>query len=87
MNYVWPAIFICSCIGLAYFVFKTKWLTTLLRVFIVNAVLGLVVVYVINKTGWINALYVPINYFTITTVGLLGIPGVILLVSLKMLLF
>lgn len=87
MNSIWPIIFICSSLGLAFFVFKVKWLSIAIRIFVVNMVLGLIVIYAINYSGWVNEVYIPINYTTMTTVGLLGIPGVVLLVGLKLILF
>ncbi len=85
MNSIWPFVFVCSCVGLAFLLFiKVKWLSNILRVIIVNSIIGLVLVYLMNSTGIVDGLYVPINYGTLAVVGLLGIPGVALLIALQL---
>lgn len=46
---------------------------------IVNAVVGLIVLWLINLTGLIT---LPINIITCLLVGVFGVPGVILLILL-----
>ena len=45
-----------------------------------NALGGFIVLYIINYT---QILYIPINLFTSFVVGILGLPGIIILVILK----
>ena len=45
----------------------------------INAVIGLVILWLINLTGLI---YLPINIITCLLVGIFGVPGVILLIIL-----
>lgn len=47
---------------------------------LVNSIIGAVVLYVLNLIGF----NLPINWFTSIIVGALGVPGVVLLVILKL---
>lgn len=49
---------------------------------IINAVVGLIILWLINLTGLIT---LPINIITCLLVGVFGVPGVILLVLLVVL--
>ncbi len=49
---------------------------------IVNAIVGLIVLWLINLTGLIT---LPINIITCLLVGVFGLPGVILLILLVLL--
>ncbi len=49
---------------------------------IVNAIIGFVVIWVINWTGLIH---IPLNIITSLVVGIFGLPGVVLLVLLVLL--
>ena len=49
---------------------------------IVNAIVGLIILWLINLTGLIS---LPINIITCLLVGVFGVPGVILLVLLVLL--
>jgi inhibitor of the pro-sigma K processing machinery len=51
---------------------------------LVLAALGL---YLVNFSGLISGVYVPLNPVTIGTVTLLGLPGVLMLLGLKITLF
>lgn len=51
---------------------------------ILNSILGGVLIYIINLIGGLFAFHIGINVVTSLTVGLLGIPGAILLVILKL---
>ena len=46
---------------------------------VLNAVIGLIILWLINLTGLI---YLPINIITCLLVGIFGVPGVILLIIL-----
>lgn len=43
--------------------------------------------YVVNYSGWVTQAYIPINPVTMGTVTVFGLPGVALLVGLKLTLF
>ncbi|MBA9087783.1 inhibitor of the pro-sigma K processing machinery [Fontibacillus solani] len=56
------------------------WLTRL-GLHIVLAALG---IYVVNFSGLLTEVYIPLNPATIGTVLVLGLPGVVLLLGLKL---
>lgn len=49
-----------------------------------NSILGGILIFVINLIGGIFAFHIGLNILTAILVGLLGIPGAILLVILKL---
>lgn len=51
---------------------------------IVNSILGGAMLYLINLIGGMFGFYIGLNIFTAIFVGILGIPGAILLIILKM---
>lgn len=57
-------------------------LKTILKI-VFNSILGGVLIYVINLIGAGNGFHIGLNIFTAIFVGILGIPGAVLLVVLK----
>ena len=53
---------------------------------VINSVLGGLLIYIINIVGSIYNFHIGLNFVTAIGIGLLGIPGAILLVVLKLLL-
>ena len=51
---------------------------------ILNSVLGGVLIFVINLIGNMFEFHIGLNYITIVFVGILGVPGAILLMALKL---
>ena len=50
----------------------------------INIVLGILVLWLLNKFGGSLGISIPINVITALVVGILGIPGVIILVLLNL---
>lgn len=50
----------------------------------INIVLGIIVLWLLNKFGGSLGISIPINVITAIVVGILGIPGVIILVLLNL---
>ena len=50
---------------------------------IINSILGVILLYIINLVGSMWGLHIGINVITALIVGILGIPGAILLTILK----
>ena len=50
---------------------------------VLNSVLGGLMIYLINVVGGLFAFQIGLNYITAIIVGILGVPGAILLVVLK----
>lgn len=53
---------------------------------IVNSVLGAILIYIVNSVGSNYNFHIGLNWWTIFCSGFLGIPGVILIVILKLIL-
>ena len=53
---------------------------------IINSILGAILIYLINLIGVAWKIHIGINFITAAIVGILGIPGVILLTLLSILL-
>ncbi|MOA65769.1 SigmaK-factor processing regulatory protein BofA [compost metagenome] len=49
-----------------------------------HIVLAALAIYIVNFSGVMPELYVPLNPITVTAVLLLGLPGVALLVGIKL---
>lgn len=50
---------------------------------VLNSVLGGLIIYLINVVGGLVSFHIGLNYITAILVGILGVPGAILLVILK----
>lgn len=50
---------------------------------VINSILGALIIYLINLIGGLFAFHIGLNYITAILVGILGIPGAILIVILK----
>lgn len=84
MKILLTGILVLSLISLLYIVISKKigfaWLTRL-GLHVVLAALG---IYVVNFSGLLTEAYIPLNPVTMGTVLVLGLPGVGLLVGLKL---
>ena len=58
------------------FIVPIKWIVKL----ILNSILGAIILLIINAVGGIFGLHIGINLITAAIVGILGIPGAILLI-------
>ena len=64
------------------FIVPIKWIIKL----IFNSILGGLLIYAINLVGGIWGFHIGINFLTVITVGVLGIPGAICLIVIALLL-
>ena len=53
---------------------------------IINSVLGGITIFLINLIGGIWGFHIGLNFFTSLWVGILGVPGAIFLIILKLIL-
>ena len=53
---------------------------------VLNSILGGILIYIINLIGSLFGFHIGLNYITAIFAGILGIPGTILLVILKLIL-
>ena len=82
MNYLTMILVAIIVLLLAKFVLKVN--TKRLIELIINILLGIVVIWLINKFGGSLGISIPLNFITALVVGVLGIPGVIILVLLNL---
>lgn len=61
------------------FIVPIKFIVKLL----INSIIGVILLYVINLVGAMWGLHIGINFITAIFVGILGIPGAVLLMVLK----
>ncbi|PNQ78295.1 MULTISPECIES: pro-sigmaK processing inhibitor BofA family protein [Paenibacillus] len=83
---VW--LVLIACVGMLLFLILKKRLGVgWLVVFGAHMGLAAIALYVINYSGWITQVYIPINPVTMGAVTILGLPGIVLLLGLKIILF
>lgn len=52
---------------------------------VINSIFGGILIYVVNWIGSIFSFHIGLNFITAILVGILGIPGAVLLVIIKLL--
>ncbi len=82
MNYLTIILAAAVVILLAKFVFHVN-LKRIIEL-IINVILGIIVLWLINKFGAPAGINIPINIITGLVVGVLGLPGVIILLLLNL---
>ena len=80
-------LFILSLTGLLWVLIRRKESVQWLTYVGINVVLAAVLLYALNGLGSQSGFHVPINLVTLSIVGVLGVPGVMMLVLLKATLF
>lgn len=64
------------------FIVPIKWILKL----VLNSILGGILIWIINCIGGIWGFHIGLNFFTSILVGILGVPGALFLVIVKLLL-
>jgi inhibitor of the pro-sigma K processing machinery len=83
MRTLWLTVFIISSILLIAVVLRNKLSWGWLRGFSLHLILAAVLLYVLNYSGVVEGMYIPLNPITIGTVVALGVPGLALIVGLQ----
>lgn len=83
MKLIMLSVFVVSILLLLYIVFKKKLEFKWLSILGIHTVLAALGIYGVNFSGVIPEVYIPLNPVTVGTVMFLGLPGVALLVGLK----
>lgn len=85
MKMIMWGVLLASTLGLLFFLFMMRGkVGRALSHFAVQIILGMIVLIGLNLFSSYTHLTLPINIVTISTVGLLGLPGLVLLGALKM---
>ena len=69
------------------FIFGKVFIVPIKKIFklVINSILGGITIFLINLVGGIWGFHIGLNFFTSILVGLLGLPGVVCLVIVKLL--
>ncbi|GKU77720.1 pro-sigmaK processing inhibitor BofA family protein [Paenibacillus sp. L3-i20] len=84
MKTVWLSILVGSSLLLLLVLFRSKLSWGWLRGFALHLVAAAGLLYLLNYAGVIPDLYIPLNPITISTVVVLGVPGVALMAGLQL---
>ena len=83
MKLVWLSILIVSSVLLIAVILRNKLSWSWLRGFSLHFVAAAGLLYLLNYSGLVPGIYIPLNPITIGTVVILGIPGVALMAGLQ----
>lgn len=81
------SILVASLLALIVVLFRKRLGLSVFASIGIHVVLAAAGIYIVNYSGWITGIYIPLNPATIGTVTVLGLPGVGLLLGLKISLF
>ncbi|WP_178382054.1 MULTISPECIES: pro-sigmaK processing inhibitor BofA family protein [Paenibacillus] len=81
------AVLVLSGLLLLLIVFRKKLGWAWLSLFGTHLLLAALGIYVVNFSGLVTDIYIPLNPTTIGAVTVLGLPGVLMLLGLKITLF
>ncbi|WP_405176674.1 pro-sigmaK processing inhibitor BofA family protein [Paenibacillus sp. FSL H8-0261] len=80
-------VLVISVVLLSVIVFRKKLGFGWLSLFGAHLVLAALTIYVVNFSGLITQVHIPLNPATIGAVTVLGLPGVVMLIGLRIILF
>jgi inhibitor of the pro-sigma K processing machinery len=80
-------ILVLSAVMLILIVFRKKLGWGWLSLFGTHLILAALGIYLVNFSGLVTEIYIPLNPATIGAVTILGLPGVLMLLGLKITLF
>lgn len=83
MKLIMLIMLIVSAISLLYVLLRQRGAWQVAMTFCLHGVMAFVLLYLVNSTGWLAGIQVATNASTLVTVGVLGIPGLALLVTLQ----
>ncbi|AKN33167.1 sigma-K factor processing regulatory protein BOFA [Clostridium carboxidivorans P7] len=84
MDFQYIGYFLIAILGLYILVKIFSWPLKILFKLVINAVLGAVLLIIVNIVGSYFNFYIGINAITALIAGFLGIPGVIFLIIFKL---
>ncbi|MFM9331666.1 pro-sigmaK processing inhibitor BofA family protein [Paenibacillus mesotrionivorans] len=84
MEYLWWAVFLLSLSSLVLLVLRNSSAGAWLKTLGLHVIAAALLLYAVNWVGQRYMFQVPINAYTLSTIGVLGVPGLALLVALKL---
>ncbi len=80
----WGLLLIVSGCLLVITLIRSKYSLQWLSVIGLNLVVAVILLYVVNWFGASSDFHIAINQFTVVVIAILGVPGLLLLVALKL---
>jgi inhibitor of the pro-sigma K processing machinery len=87
MHYVWLGVLVVSSLVLLITLIRHKWSWHWLGYAVMHVVVAAFLLYFVNLAGSYYDFKIPLNIPTVSTVLMLGAPGLLMLVGLKVVLF
>jgi inhibitor of the pro-sigma K processing machinery len=84
MRWIWIGLFAVSLLLLLAVLWRSRYSRRWLYGAALNIATAGIVLYLINFIGLPTNIYIPVNLTTLAVVSLLGLPGLLLLVCLKL---
>lgn len=84
MDFLWWAVFLLSLSSLVVLVLRNHGAAAWLKTLGLHIIAAAILLYAVNWVGQRYMFQVPINVYTLSTIGVLGVPGLALLVALKL---
>lgn len=86
MGYVWLVLFVLSGVLLAVLLVRNRHARSWLAMTLLHIVVAAFLLYFLNLASIYTDFRIPINLTTVAAVVVLGVPGLLLLVGLKLVL-
>lgn len=83
MHMIWWAVFIVSVSALVLLVLRSRVAAAWLMTMALHMVVAAVLLYLVNGFGATYDFRIPINASTVAAIGVLGIPGLAMLIAMK----
>lgn len=83
MKSIWLVILIVSSLLLLTVLVRNRISWQWIRSFTIHLVAAAAVLYLLNYSGLIPNMYIPLNPITISTVVALGVPGIVLIAGVQ----
>lgn len=84
MKMVLLSIFVVSSILLLWVLFKNRPVVKWIGIMLIHTLVASLLLFLLNVFEIAGQYYIPINLFTVLTVAVLGLPGLIMLFSMKL---
>ena len=84
MTIALTVLFVTSAILLLAVLFRAGLTVRRVSMTVLHLVAAAVVLFIVNGSGLFGEFYMPINAFTVATVGILGVFGLALIVGIKL---
>lgn len=84
MDEGWLILFIISAVLLLIVLFRTRPQIRWFGYALLHVIVAAIVLFLLNGTGLLGEIHIPINLATVLTVAILGVPGLALLAAIKL---